>query len=63
MRNMPDLFTRKTLIEHLLEHQRVYPDKDDYLIEVRDHLLVSPPQQLAHDDKEKVLILIGVGCR
>ena len=57
---MKPIFTRNTLIEYLLKHKEQYPDKGNYEIELRSHLLAAPPSCIQHDDRDKVLIFIGV---
>lgn len=47
------------LIAHLTEHRNRHPEHRDWPIEVRDHLLIAPPQHLTHDDREQVVILLG----
>jgi len=61
--NEPTLFTRKTLIAYLLQHEREFPDKDEYQVEIRDRLLAYPPSVIAHDDDDRVLILGGIQHR
>lgn len=51
--------TRKTLIAHLLDHQRRHPDMDDWPVEIRDRWLVGTPQVLEHCDIDRVIILRG----
>ena len=57
---MKPLFTRTTLIQYLLEHEKRYPDKGDYEVELRNFFLAAPPTCIQHDDMDKVLILLGV---
>lgn len=57
---MKPLFTRDTLIQYLLDHKEKYPDKGDYEVELRSFFLAAPPTCIQHDDRDKVLILIGV---
>lgn len=54
-----DFLTLDTLIANLTEHRRQYPEHGAWNIEVRDHLLIAPPQHLTHDDREQVVILLG----
>lgn len=54
-----DFLTLDAAIEHLIAHRRQHPEHADWPIEVRDHLLIAPPQHLTHDDREQVGILLG----
>ena len=51
--------TRKTLIAHLLDHQRRHPDMDDWPVEIRDRWLIQPPDMLEHCEIDCVIILRG----
>jgi len=57
---MNQLFTRDSLIQYLLEHQKNYPEKGHYVVEMRSNLLAAVPHGLQHDDTDQVIILIGV---
>lgn len=50
--------TRDQLIEHLLDHQMAYPDKN-WPIEIRDRWLVNTSEGLEHCDIDRVIILRG----
>lgn len=54
-----DFLTLDETIAHLVEHRRQHPEHAGWHVEVRDHLLIAPPQHLTHDDREQVVILLG----
>ncbi len=53
------IFTRSTLIAHLLDHQKRHPEMGDWPIEFRDRWLIAPPQVIEHCDLDRVIILRG----
>lgn len=52
-------FTRDSLADYLNEHRREYPEKGDYRIELRHFIVARPPENIPHDDHDKVVILAG----
>lgn len=54
-----DFLTLDALIANLEAHRRQYPEHASWNIEVRDHLLIAPPEHLTYDDREQVVILLG----
>lgn len=60
---MTQLFTRDSLIQYLLDHQTMYPDKGHYEVEMRNTLLAVPPTLIQHDDQDQVIILVGVSYK
>lgn len=60
---VPRLSTLDEMIDWLVEHRRQHPEHGAWPIEVRDRLVVLPPEHVTHDDCDQVVILLGMPYR